>query len=60
VRDRVPVSAPISRRHLPGASFSRQIWARFVLHQDMQTVLRCHIAAFEAIDSILMRPFTTA
>jgi transposase len=29
--------------------FSRLIWARFVLHQDMQTVLRCHIAAFEAI-----------
>jgi transposase len=29
--------------------FSRLIWARFVLHQDMQTVLRCHMAAFEAI-----------
>jgi transposase len=29
--------------------FSRLIWARFVLHQDMQTVLRCHIAAFAAI-----------
>jgi transposase len=28
---------------------SRLIWARFVLHQDMQTVLRCHMAAFEAI-----------
>ena len=32
--------------------FSRLIWARFVLHQDMQTVLRCHIAAFEAIGGI--------
>ena len=29
--------------------FSRLIWARFVLHQDLQTVLRCHIAALEAI-----------
>jgi transposase len=28
---------------------SRLIWARFVVHQDLQTVLRCHIAAFEAI-----------
>jgi transposase len=32
--------------------FSRLVWARFVLHQDMQTVLRCHIAAFEAIGGI--------
>lgn len=29
--------------------FSRYIWARFVVHQDLQSVLRCHIAAFEAI-----------
>jgi len=29
--------------------YSRLIWARFVLHQDLQSVLRCHIAAFEAI-----------
>jgi transposase len=29
--------------------FSRLIWARFVLHQDMQTVLRCHMGAFDAI-----------
>ena len=28
---------------------SRLIWARFVLHQDLQTVLRCHMAAFEAL-----------
>ena len=28
---------------------SRLIWARFVAHQDLQTVLRCHIAALEAI-----------
>ncbi len=28
---------------------SRLIWARFVLRQDLQTVLRCHIAALEAI-----------
>ena len=32
--------------------FSRLIWARFVLHQDMQTVLRCHMAAFNAIGGI--------
>jgi len=32
--------------------FSRLIWARFVLHQDMQAVLRCHMAAFEAIGGI--------
>lgn len=32
--------------------FSRLIWARFVLHQDMQTVLRCHMAAFEAIGGV--------
>jgi transposase len=29
--------------------YSRLIWARFVVHQDMQSVLRCHIAALEAI-----------
>ena len=28
---------------------SRLIWARFVVHQDMQSVLRCHIAPLEAI-----------
>src|SRR5215212_8101641 len=28
---------------------SRLIWARFVLHQDLQTILRCHTAAFAAI-----------
>jgi transposase len=27
----------------------RLIWARFVVHQDLETVLRCHIAALEAI-----------
>jgi transposase len=26
--------------------YSRLIWARFVAHQDLQTVLRCHMAAF--------------
>lgn len=29
--------------------FSRLIWARFVVHQDLQTILRCHIAVLEAI-----------
>jgi transposase len=32
--------------------FSRLIWARFVQHQDMQTVLRCHMAAFAAIGGV--------
>ena len=29
--------------------YSRLIWARFAVHQDLGTVLRCHAAAFEAI-----------
>jgi transposase len=29
--------------------YSRLIWCRFVVHQDMQSVLRCHIAALGAI-----------
>ncbi|MGC2222911.1 MAG: IS21 family transposase [Methylocella sp.] len=29
--------------------YSRLIWGRFVVHQDLQSVLRCHIAALEAI-----------
>ena len=29
--------------------FSRLIWARFVMHQDLATLLRCHVAAFAAI-----------
>jgi transposase len=29
--------------------YSRLIWARFVMHQDLATVLRCHVAAFEAL-----------
>ena len=28
---------------------SRMLWGRFVLQQDMQTLLRCHAAAFEAL-----------
>jgi len=28
---------------------SRMLWGRFVPHQDMQTLLRCHAAAFEAL-----------
>ncbi len=32
--------------------FSRLIWGRFVLHQDMQTLMRCHMAAFEAIGGV--------
>jgi transposase len=32
--------------------YSRLIWARFVAHQDLQTVLRCHIAAFAALGGV--------
>ena len=28
---------------------SRMLWCRFVPHQDMQTLLRCHAAAFETL-----------
>jgi transposase len=28
---------------------SRMLWGRFVPHQDLQTVLRCHAAAFDAL-----------
>lgn len=31
---------------------SRMLWARFVLHQDLPTVLRCHAAAFEALGGV--------
>ncbi|WPZ35871.1 MULTISPECIES: IS21 family transposase [Thalassobaculum] len=31
---------------------SRLIWARFVAHQDLATVLRCHVAAFDAIGGV--------
>ena len=32
--------------------YSRLIWGRFVVHQNLQSVLRCHIAALEAIDGV--------
>ena len=31
---------------------SRMLWGRFVLHQDLQTLLRCHNAAFEALGGV--------
>lgn len=31
---------------------SRYLWARFVVHQDLQTVLRCHMAAFEHLQGV--------
>ncbi len=43
---------------------SRMMWARFVARQDLPTVLRCHIAAFEAFggvpEQILYDRMTTA
>ena len=30
----------------------RMLWGRFVLHQDLQTLLRCHAAAFEALGGV--------
>ena len=41
-------------------SHSRLIWARFVLHQDLQTVLRCHMAAFAASAARRVKSSTTA
>lgn len=32
--------------------YSRHIFARFVLHQDLQTLLRCHMQAFSAIGGV--------
>ncbi|MER8646862.1 IS21 family transposase, partial [Mesorhizobium sp. M1252] len=32
--------------------YSRLIWARFAMHQDLPTVLRCHAAAFDAIGGV--------
>jgi transposase len=31
---------------------SRHIFARFVMHQDLQTLLRCHMLAFSAIGGV--------
>jgi transposase len=31
---------------------SRMLWARFVLHQDLRTLLHCHAAAFEALGGV--------
>ena len=31
---------------------SRMLWCRFVPHQDLQTLLRCHAAAFEAFGGV--------
>ena len=32
--------------------YSRHIFARFVMHQDLQTLLRCHMQAFAAIGGV--------
>jgi transposase len=32
--------------------YSRHIFARFVMHQDLQTLLRCHMLAFGAIGGV--------
>lgn len=32
--------------------YCRLIWGRFVQHQDLQTVLRCHLAAFTALGGV--------
>ena len=31
---------------------SRFLFARYVLHQDLQTLLRCHMQAFDALDGV--------
>lgn len=32
--------------------YSRFLFARYVLHQDLQTLLRCHMQAFEALEGV--------
>lgn len=32
--------------------YSRLIWVRFVVHQNLRTVLRCHVGALEAIGGV--------
>ena len=32
--------------------YSRFLFARYVLHQDLQTLLRCHMQAFELLDGV--------
>jgi transposase len=32
--------------------YSRFLFARYVLHQDLQTLLRCHLQAFEVLDGV--------
>ena len=32
--------------------YSRMLWGRFALRQDLATVLRCHVAAFEAFGGV--------
>lgn len=32
--------------------YSRLIWARFAMHPDLPTVLRCHAVAFDAIGGV--------
>ena len=32
--------------------YSRFVFARYVLHQDLQTLLRCHMQAFEALGGV--------
>jgi transposase len=44
----------------PILGYSRLIWARFVQHQDPQTVLRCHRAAFTTLGGCRERCCTTA
>ena len=34
---------------------SRMLWGRFVLHQDLPTLLRCQAAAFEALGGVPLR-----
>ena len=31
---------------------SRYLWARYVVHQDLVSVLRCHMAAFEHLGGV--------
>ena len=39
---------------------SHMMWGCFVAHQDLQTVLRCHVAAFKAFGGVPRRSSTIA
>ena len=48
----IPSSRARDDTEAPPIIFARTLWGSFVLHQDLQTLLRCHAAAFEALGGV--------